>query len=71
MVRLGLGWRQDPAKSHDLRAAVIQFWRLVPGLRPVSLKGIQAGLALLEPSPDRTRPALAKEQGWGLTGTPL
>jgi hypothetical protein len=41
----------------------------VPGLRPVSVKGIQAALRALGPSLDRARPALAEGQGCGLTRT--
>ena len=38
----------------------------VPGLRPVSIKGIQAALRALGPSFDRVRPTLAEARGAGL-----
>jgi hypothetical protein len=56
-------------KSRSTRRCHPCSCALVPGLRPVSVKGIQAALRALGPSLDRARPALTEGQGCGLTRT--
>jgi hypothetical protein len=61
------GQKHDPAKVTTDAPTSSTFPALsVPGLRPVSVKGIQAALRALGPSLDRARPALAEGQGCGL-----
>ena len=61
---------EDPAKVTTYAPTSSTFPALsVPGLRPVSVKGIQAALRALGPSLDRARPALAEGQGCALTRT--
>jgi hypothetical protein len=63
--------RIRPKAKSRIRAAAVQFPALlVPGLSPVSIKGIQAALrGPLGPSVDRVRPALAEGQRCGITRT--
>jgi hypothetical protein len=64
------GQKAGAGQSHDLRAGAIQVPALlVPGLRPVSVKGIQAARRAARTSLDRARPALAEGQGCGLALT--